>query len=93
VANTGSVSAETVAQLYIHQRAGSASRPIRELKGFKKIAIQRGASQTVHFTLGKEELMYYSTASHSWVFDPGTFDVWVGGDSTAALHTEIELQR
>lgn len=93
VANTGSVPAETVAQLYIHQRAGSASRPVRELKGFRKVAIQPGATETVHFTLGKEELRYFSAANHSWVVDPGTFDVWVGGDSTAALHTEVELQR
>lgn len=93
VANTGSVPAETVAQLYIHQRAGSASRPVRELKGFRKVAIKPGASQIVRFTLGKQELTYFSAATHSWVLDPGTFDVWVGGDSTATLHTEIELQR
>lgn len=93
VANTGSVSAEAVAQLYIHQRAGSASRPVRELKGFRKVAIKPGATETVRFTLGKQELTYFSAATHSWVLDPGSFDVWVGGDSTAGLHTEIELQR
>ena len=92
VANTGSVAAETVAQLYIHQRAGLASRPVRELKGFRKLAIQPGATETIRFTLGKQELTYFSAATHSWVLDPGIFDVWVGGDSTAMLHSEIELQ-
>jgi beta-glucosidase len=93
VTNTGSVPAETVAQLYIHQRAGSASRPVRELKGFHKLAVQPGATETVRFTLGKQELTYFSAATRTWVLDPGAFDVWVGPDSTAALHTEIELQR
>ncbi|MFL6449428.1 MAG: beta-glucosidase BglX [Bryobacteraceae bacterium] len=93
VTNTGSVAAETVSQLYVHQRAGSASRPVRELKGFRKVAIKPGATEAVRFTLGKQELTYFSAASHSWVLDPGTFDVWVGSDSTASLHGEIELKR
>ena len=92
VSNTGPVVAETVSQLYIHQRSGSASRPVRELKGFSKLTIKPGATETVRFTLSKQELTYFSAASHSWVVDPGTFDVWVGGDSTAFLHTEVELQ-
>ena len=91
IANTGSVPAETVAQLYIHQRAGTSSRPVRELKGFRKLMLKPRETQTVRFTLGKPELTYWSAASRSLVLDPGIFDIWVGNDSTASIHTQIEL--
>ena len=60
VTNTGSRAGDAVVQLYIHQRAGSASRPVRQLKGFERIALEPGAKQTVHFTLGKDELQFWS---------------------------------
>lgn len=91
IANTGSVPAETVAQLYIHQRAGTSSRPVRELKGFRKLMLKPRETQTVRFTLGKSELTYWSAASRSLVLDPGIFDIWVGNDSTASIHIQIEL--
>ena len=91
VTNTGSRAGDAVAQLYIHQRAGSASRPVRQLKGFEKIALEPGAKQTVHFTLGKNELQFWSPAEKKWVVEPEQFDVWVGADSTAALHGEFRL--
>ncbi|HWC74745.1 MAG TPA: beta-glucosidase BglX, partial [Gemmatimonadales bacterium] len=49
VTNSGSVAGDAVAQLYIHQRSGSASRPVRQLEGFRRIALQPGETQTVHF--------------------------------------------
>ena len=52
VTNTGSRAGDAVVQLYIHQRAGSASRPVRQLKGFQRVALAPGAKQTLHFTLG-----------------------------------------
>jgi beta-glucosidase len=87
VENTGRRAGEEVAQLYIHQRSGSASRPMRELKGFERIALARGEKKTVRFTLGKAELTYWSSAVKGWVQEAGTFDVWTGGDSTATLTT------
>lgn len=89
VKNTGSVAGDAVAQLYIHQRAGSASRPVRQLKGFERVTLQPGESRTVKFTLGNDELQYWSPATKSWVVEPGTFDVWAGGDSTATLKGEF----
>jgi len=91
VTNTGKRAGEAVAQLYIHQRAGSASRPVRELKGFERIALDAGAKRTVHFTLGEEELKFWSPAEKKWVVEPEAFDVWVGGDSQATLHGEFKL--
>ena len=93
VENTGRRAGEEVAQLYIHQRSGSASRPVRELKGFERIALAAGEKKTVRFTLGKAELTYWSSAVKGWVQEPATFDVWAGGDSTAALTTTFRVVR
>ena len=91
VSNTGSRSGDAVVQLYIHQRAGSASRPVRQLKGFKLVNLAAGARQTLQFKLGPDELQFWSPASKKWVVEPEQFDVWVGGDSTAKLHSEFRL--
>ena len=92
VTNTGAVAGDAVAQIYIHQRAGSASRPVRQLKGFKRIALQPGETQTLKFPLGKDELEFWSPQTKVWVVEPGTFDVWAGEDSTAALHAELVVE-
>ncbi|HYK50161.1 MAG TPA: glycoside hydrolase family 3 C-terminal domain-containing protein, partial [Terriglobales bacterium] len=86
VANTGSRAADEVVQLYLHQRFGSASRPVRELKGFRRITLQPGQKQEIRFTIGREERNYWSAARNGWVVEPSDFDVWVGNSSTAALH-------
>jgi beta-glucosidase len=87
VENTGRRAGEEVAQLYVHQRSGSASRPVRELKGFERLALAPGEKKTVRFTLGKPELTYWSAAARAWVLEPATFDLWAGGDSNAPLTT------
>jgi len=89
VTNTGAVAGDAVAQMYIHQRAGSASRPVRELKGFHRIALKPGETKTVTFSLGKDELQFWSPQTKAWGVEPGTFDVWAGDDSTASLHSEL----
>ena len=63
VSNMGSREGDAMVQLYIHQRAGSASRPVRQLKGFQRVDLAVGAKQTVHFTLGKDELQFWSPAN------------------------------
>jgi len=84
---------DAVAQLYIHQRAGSASRPVRQLKGFQRVSLAAGAKQSIHFTLGPDELQFWSPTMKQWVVEPEQFDVWVGEDSTAKLHDEFRLTR
>ncbi len=93
VTNTGTLAGDSVVQLYIHQRAGSASRPVRQLKGFQRVSLAPGAKQTVHFTLGNDELQFWSPATKQWVVEPEQFDVWAGGDSTAKLHGEFRLTK
>ncbi|MFC5373650.1 beta-glucosidase BglX [Brevundimonas faecalis] len=92
VANTGARAGDETVQLYIHQRAGRATRPVRELKGFQRVALAPGERRTLTFTLGEAELKYWSGAERAWVVDPGVFDVWIGGDSRAELHTTFELR-
>jgi beta-glucosidase len=89
VTNTGSVSGDAVAQIYIHQRYGSASRPVRELKAFERVALQPGETKTLKFLLGTAQLQYWNPQSRGWVVEPTEFDVWAGEDSTASLHTEF----
>jgi beta-glucosidase len=84
VTNAGRRTGDEVAQLYIHQRHGSASRPVRELKGFQRLSLAAGESQTLRFSLGPDELRYWNAATRDWVIDATTIDVFVGGDSTAA---------
>ena len=91
VQNTGSVAGDEVVQLYIHQQSGSASRPVRQLKGFEKVPLAPGEKKTVHFTLGKDELTYWSPSLKDWALEPAVFDVWVGEDSTASLHGNFEV--
>jgi beta-glucosidase len=92
VTNTGTIAGDEVAQVYIHQRAGSASRPVRQLEGFKRVALGPGETQTLKFSLGKDELQYFNPQTKAWVVEPGVFDVWAGEDSTASLHAELEVQ-
>ncbi|MFZ1010352.1 MAG: beta-glucosidase BglX [Candidatus Sulfotelmatobacter sp.] len=91
VTNTGRKAGDTVVQLYIHQRAGSASRPVRQLRGFERVSLRPGEKRTVHFTLGRDELQFWSPAERRWVVEPERFDVWVGEDSNAPLRGEFEL--
>jgi beta-glucosidase len=91
VTNTGSRPGDTVVQLYIHQRAGSASRPVRQLKGFQRVNLAAGAKQTIHFKLGSEELQFWSPAKKQWVVEPEQFDIWAGDNSQAKLHAEFRL--
>ncbi|GAA3294807.1 glycoside hydrolase family 3 C-terminal domain-containing protein [Dactylosporangium vinaceum] len=91
VTNTGRREAPEVAQLYLHQRHGSASRPVRELKGFRRIVLAPGASARVEFTVGPDERRYWHPAVRDWVLDTTTFDVWVGGSCEASLTATFDV--
>jgi beta-glucosidase len=92
VENTGSIAADEVVQLYIHQQWGSSSRPVRQLKGFERVTLQPHEKKTVTFTLGPDELRYWSAATRGWVNEASNFDVWVGTDSTASLHASFMVK-
>jgi len=93
VTNTGDREADEVVQLYLHQRFGSASRPVRELKGFRRVTLAAGESRVVELPVGPNERRYWNAAVRDWVIDSSIFDVWVGGDSTAQLSTRFEVTK
>jgi beta-glucosidase len=93
VTNTGSVVGDEVVQLYIHQKAGSDSRPMRELKGFERLTLKPGETKMVTFHLGPDELGHWSTNAGKWVQDAEAFDIWVGADSLATLHADFVVIR
>ena len=92
VTNTGDLAGDVVAQLYIHQQSGSASRPVRQLEGFRRMALQRGETKSLSFSLGRKELQFWSPQAKRWVVEPSAFDVWVGEDSTAPLHAVVTIE-
>jgi beta-glucosidase len=90
VENTGNMDADEIVQLYIRDRVGSITRPIRELKGFKRVHIKKGESADVEFTLKGEDLAFFNgkiTAT-----EPGKFDVWIGTNSNEGLHGEFIVE-
>lgn len=91
VRNTGAVPGDVVAQVYIHQRSGSASRPVRQLEGFRRVPLQPGETRTLSFRLGRDELQFWSPRTKAWAVEPSAYDVWVGEDSAAPLHGELTI--
>jgi beta-glucosidase len=91
VTNNSDREAAEVVQLYLHQRLGRASRPVRELKGFQRITLPARTTRHVQFTLGPDHRRYWSTTERDWVLDSSVFDVWAGGDSTAGLTTTFAV--
>lgn len=91
VKNTGKFAGEETVQLYVRDLVGSVVRPVKELKGFKKINLQPGASQKVTFTLSSDDLKFY-TQDMSFKAEPGAFKVFVGGSSADVLEAGFELK-
>lgn len=76
VTNTGKYDGELIVQLYIRDKVGSVTRPVKELRGFHKIALKRGETQRVTFTIGEEELAFYG-ADMQLQAEPGEFAAWI----------------
>ena len=81
VRNSGEVAGAEVVQLYIADEQASVDRPVKELKGFDKVYLEPGESKVVEFTLDRSALSFFDEASHSWVAEPGDFQVLVGSSS------------
>jgi len=80
VTNTGKREGAEVVQLYIRDVVSSATRPVKELKGFKKVKLQPGESTTVTFDITSESLSFYDV-NMKYVVEPGDFDLMVGNSS------------
>lgn len=91
VTNTGTRAADEVVQLYIHQRHGTSARPVKELKGFRRIPLAPNETQTVTFTLTPDHLRYWSSVPRDWVQDESVIDVFVGGSSQETLQASFQV--
>jgi beta-glucosidase len=90
VTNTGKVAGDEVVQMYIRDQVSSVTRPVKELKGFRRIALAPGETKTAEFTLGPDALAFYNEDMHR-VVEPGLFDVMVGGNSVDQTKTVLEV--
>lgn len=88
--NTGKYDGAEVVQLYIRDRVGSITRPVKELKNFKKVFLKAGTSKVLTFTLTANDLAFYNQ-NLEFKAEPGTFDVFVGGSSASGLQASFEL--
>ena len=93
ITNTGSRACEELAQLYIRDRVASITRPVRELKAFRRLALAPGASETVRFTLTRAQLTFLGQDLQPTV-EPGLFDVWIAPSAQAdGVHGSFTLTR
>jgi beta-glucosidase len=93
IKNTGPRAGEEVAQFYVKHLGSKVDRPIKELKGFKRVALEPGESKTVEFPLTAESLAYWGVDRHTFVVEPGRVELSVGGSSAdQRLKTEIAVQ-
>ncbi len=88
--NTGKVDGEEVVQLYLRDMVGSITRPVKELKGFQKIYLKAGESREISFTITEQDLKFYNS-SLEFVSEPGTFTIFVGGNSRDVLNAGFRL--
>lgn len=91
VKNTGSYDGEEVVQLYIRDKVGTNTRPVKELKDFKKVLIKKGESRTVEFTVRVDNLKYY-TNELQYIAEKGVFEAMIGGDSDKVKKAEFVLK-
>jgi beta-glucosidase len=92
VKNTGERAGDEVAQLYIAHRGSSVERPLEELKGFQRISLQPGQSQTLTLPLSAKSLMYWNESAHAFTLEHDTVEVRVGTSSeTLPLRATIQV--
>ncbi|MFZ0826157.1 MAG: glycoside hydrolase family 3 C-terminal domain-containing protein [Verrucomicrobiia bacterium] len=87
IANTGSRAGAEVAELYVHQNDPSVARPLKELKGFKKISLKPGETQTVSIPLDQRAFAFYDPAKAGWVAEAGDYKIQIGS-SSRDIHLE-----
>jgi beta-glucosidase len=90
ITNTGSRAGDEVAQLYIHQRVASVTRPVMQLRGFRRVSLEPGQKVTVDFTLTPEDLSLIDVNMNR-VVEPGTFDLMVGANSAETTSIALEV--
>ena len=91
VTNSGSVGGDEVVQLYIRDEVSSVTRPVKELRGFRRITIDPGKTEKVEFTLGPDELSFLNRDMKR-VVEPGSFKIMVGGNSVDLIEATLSVK-
>ncbi|HEU5097945.1 MAG TPA: glycoside hydrolase family 3 N-terminal domain-containing protein [Roseiflexaceae bacterium] len=91
IQNTGDRSGAEVAQLYVRDLVGSVTRPVKQLKGFQRITLAPGESNTLRFEVDARELGFWGPDMR-YIVEPGAFKLWVGPDSQGGLEGDFEVQ-
>jgi len=91
VANTGNYDGQEVAQLYVQDKVGSITRPVKELRGFKKIMLKKGEKATLTFTLTTDDLAFYHPDLKKY-WEPGEFVIYAGTNSATTLSAQVFLK-
>jgi len=91
VTNAGARPGDEVVQLYIHDEVSSVTRPVKELKGFERVAIKPGETRTVSFQIGSESLRFYNREMKR-VVEPGSFKIMVGPNSVDLSSVSLEVK-
>lgn len=81
VKNTGDREGQEVVQLYISDKKSSLPRPVKELKGFRKVKLAPGEEQKVSFTVAKDALSFFDDAKHEWIAEPGKFEAVIAASA------------
>jgi beta-glucosidase len=92
IANTGKRDADDVVQLYTRQLAASLTRPVRELKSFRRIHLRAGEKQTIEFVLSTDDLAFYKPGGQLSA-EPGSFQLWIAPDSASGQMAEFRVVR
>jgi len=90
VSNTGARAGEEIVQLYVRDLVGSVTRPVKELKGFQKVALQPGETREVRFEVPMKSLGFHGL-DNRYTVEPGAFHVWIGPSSAEGLRGEFEV--
>src|SRR5262245_13600069 len=90
VKNDGTLHGDEVVQLYIRDEVSSVTRPVKELRGFRRVSLDPGETKTVQFPLGPDELSFLNRDMHR-VVEPGTFKIMVGGNSKELIETTLTV--
>jgi len=88
--NRGEIAADEVVQLYVRDLVGNVTRPVRELKGFRRVRVEPGQTVTVDFEVHTDDLAFYGR-DNRLVTEPGDFHAWIGGSSETELRTEFRI--
>lgn len=88
VTNTGKREGSEIVELYISDSKASVDRPVKELKGFSKVALAPGETKTVTFEITEPDLSFFDADKHSWVCEPGEFQALIGA-SSADIRTKV----